>query len=401
MPRKTIVLTSFLSFFFCCALAIAKPTASNIRQAGMSAERLERIDSWLNGMVERREAAGFVTYIARKGITTHHKAFGTRGMSVVDPMPKNALFDIASMTKPVTAIATMLLVEEGRLTLATDISKFLPEYKKPLVRVKEGEPKPAKRGITVRNLLTHTSGVSDPRSRAEGFSFATLADHVADMANAPLEFAPGDKWLYGDSFDVLGALVEAVAEVPLDRFVQSRILAPLGMHDTHYWPPPEKNQRRAILVVRGKDDLLSRSRIPEGAAERASYIGGASGLYSSAENYGRFCQMLLNNGRYGNQRILSPRSVELIASNHVGDMHVGWDQSSLGFGLGFAVIKDTAENPGYYSPGSYFWGGSQGTLFWIDPKEQLVGVLMVQVRPGGSLKLRDTFSSLVYSAIVE
>ena len=366
---------------------------------GMSTERLTRIGTWLDEIVENGDAAGTVTLVARHGRVVHHLATGSRGMEVPDPMPLDALFDIASMTKPLTAVAALMLYEEGQITLEDSVSNHIPEFKKPIVLQESGDTTPAEREMSVRHLFTHTSGVRDRRGRAETYAFPTMDAYMADFAKLPLHAAPGSKWLYGDSLDVLGYLVERVSDRGLDEFLQDRVLDPLGMADTHYWPPAAKQGRRAVLVVNGKDDPARVSREPVEAGESKTFISGASGLHTTAADYWRFCQMLLNGGEFGGKRLLGPRTVSLISMNHLEEGTPY--RPGLGFGLGFAVVSDPAKAHLPYSAGSYYWGGSQGTVFWIDPAEHLVGILMVQVRPGGRLRLRQKFGALVYAAIID
>ena len=366
---------------------------------GMSSERLSRIGAWLDEIVENGQAAGVVTLVARYGRVVHYSATGTRGMEVSDPMPPNALFDIASMTKPLTATAALMLYEEGRITLDDSVSDHLPEFKQPMILRESGETTPAESKMTVRHLFTHTAGVRDPRGRAETYAFPTMDAYMSDFARLPLRAEPGSKWLYGDSLDVLGHLVERVTGQGLDEFLQDRLLNPLGMNDTHYWPPAAKQGRRAVLVVDGSDDPTRVSREPIEAGESKTFISGASGLHTTAADYWRFCQMLLNGGTFGGKRLLGPRTVSLISMNHLEEGTPY--RAGLDFGLGFAVVGDPAKARLPYSPGSYYWGGSQGTVFWIDPTEHLVGILMVQVRPAGRLQLRQKFGALVYAAIIE
>lgn len=376
-------------------LPIAKPES-----VGMSSEQLAQIGNWLDRVIQKKQAAGFVTLVARRGKVVHHEAHGTRGLDVKDPMPLDAIFDLASMTKPLTVAAALMLLEEGRYAVNDPISDYLPEFKNPKVQPESGSIVSADREITVHDLLTHTSGVSDPRSRAETFAFPTLADYMKDVARLPLRAQPGSTWIYGDSHDVLGYFVEKVSGVPLDRFISERILQPLGMSDTHYWPPAEKDNRRAVLVVDGKDDPDSTSRRPLAAAEAKTFIGGASGLYSTAADYWRFSQMLLDGGSSSGQRLLGPKTIAWMSQNHIGD-NSSYRSAGLRFGLGFAVVSDPGSLGYPYSKGSYFWGGSQGTVFWIDPAEELVGVLMVQVTPNGQLRLREKFAGIVYGAITD
>ncbi|MCC6540198.1 MAG: beta-lactamase family protein [Bryobacterales bacterium] len=369
-------------------LAMAQETARP-ESVGMNSAQLERLGAWLDGMAERKEAAGFVSLVARRGQVVWHKAHGARGLSNAAPMPVDALFDLASMTKPVTVAAALMLLEEGRFALNDPVERYLPEFARGA----------GKAPIRVRHLFSHTSGVHDTRSRAAKFEAATLAEGMRALAKMPLGSEPGSAWLYGDSHDVLGYLVEKVSGQPLDQFVQSRILGPLRMKDTAYWPPAAWDARRAVLVVNGKDDPESLSRVPPAAAKARSYIGGASGLYSTAADYWRFAQMLLDGGTAANggARLLGPRTIAYMAQNHIGDMP-SFTTPGTRFGLGLAVVTDPAAAGIPYSAGTYYWSGSQGTLFWIDPKEELIGVLMVQLTPS-TLRLRERFSAMVYAAI--
>jgi len=366
----------------------------------MSSERLTRIGTWLDGVVERGEAAGFVTIVARQGKVVHHEARGTRGLSVKDPMPIDGIFDMASMTKAITVTAALMLLEEGQFALEDPLSDYLPDFQGMRVQVGPEAFVPAESEITIRQLFTHTSGIADPRGRSEVYEFPTLKEYIADAAMLPLQAQPGTKWLYGDSHDVLGYLVEVVSGQPLGDYIQQKILGPLGMEDTHFWPPKSKDGRRAVLGVRGKDDLGSTSRRPLKAAEAATFIGGQSGIYSTAADYWRFCQMLLNGGELNGVRLLGPRTVDWINEDHMQGAG-GFDRPGHVFGLGFAVLVDPGEAGWFYSPGSYYWGGSQGTLFWIDPEEDLTAVLMVQATPSSHLRLREKFAAIVYGAILD
>ena len=376
------------------AIRVADPES-----VGMSSERLGRVETWLDGMVERKEAAGFVSLVARRGKVVHHRATGTRGMSVSEAMPLDALFDVASMTKPLTAVAALMLYEEGRISLSGPVAAHLPEFGDRQVAARRGKPVPARREMSVRHLFTHTSGVNDPRGRAETYAFPTMASYMKDFVQLPLQAEPGTRWIYGDSLDVLGFLVERVSGEGLDSFLQQRLLDPLGMADTHYWPPEAKQSRRAMLVVNGEDDPTRESREPPEAGQAKTFVSGASGLHTTAADYWRFCQMLLNGGEFRGTRLLGPRSVTLMSEDHLEEGTPY--RAGLGFGLGVAVVLDRARSGWPYSPGSYYWGGSQGTVFWIDPAEELVGVLMVQVRPARGLYLRERFAALVYSSIVD
>jgi len=263
---------------------------------GISAERLARIDEMLNAFVEREVVPGFVTLVARRGKIVHWKAHGKRAMGSDEPMPKDAIFDVASMTKLVTVVSGLMLYEDGRFRMHEPISNYLPEFSEPVVQVGPNENVPAAREISAHDLFTHTSGVDDPRTRAEMYNFPTLAEHMKVLAREPLKFEPGVRWLYGDSHDVLGYLVQVVSGQRLDRFWQEQIFDPLGMTDTYYWVPTELQDRRAVLLHEGENDPKMTSRYPAIAAERKTYYRGAGGLNMTAVDYWRLCQMLLNGG---------------------------------------------------------------------------------------------------------
>ncbi len=395
MQRNLLTLLLSVALAYPASLPEAKPEA-----VGMSSERLQRIGRWLNSIVERKEAAGFVALVARHGKVVHHQAYGTRGLDVADRMPVDALFDLASMTKPLTVAAGLTLLEEGRFTLNDPISKFLPEFAASRIETAPGTLAPVRRPIRVEHLFTHTSGVYSPWSRAELFNFGTLDAFTRKLAALPLRYEPGSTWLYGNSHDVLGYLVQQSSGMPLDRYIQERILTPLAMGDTHYWPPESKDRRRAVLVVDGKDDPTSISRVSAEAAKAKTYIGGGSGLYSTAADYWRFAQMLLNGGALDGHRVLGPRTIAWMAQDHLAADVKSFTIPGTRFGLGMAVVTDPGRSGLPYSKGTYYWSGSQGTIFWIDPAQDLIGVLMVQLSPS-KLKLREKFSALVYSSIVE
>ena len=397
MNHRRLILSVLVSFAIVHTASSADLPVAKPESAGMSSERLARIDTWLHGIVERKEAAGFVSLVARHGKVVHHKAIGKRGLDIAEPMPIDALFDLASMTKPITVVAALMLLEEGRYTLTDPITNFVPEYRSAKVETAPGTLTPVKRPIRVKDLFTHTSGVFDPWSRAEAMAFPTLAAYTQALSEKPLRYEPGSTWLYGASHHVLGYLVQQASGVPLDRFIQDKILTPLGMQDTQYWPAEDK--KRAILVVNGKDDPAGLSRVPPEAAKAKTFIGGASGLNGTAADYWRFSQMLLNGGTFNGHRLLGPRTIKWMAENHIENIP-SYTTPGHRFGLGLAVVTDAGSSNLPYSKGTYYWSGSQGTLFWIDPTEDLIGVLMVQLTPN-RLKLREKFSALVYSSIVE
>jgi len=372
-------------------------------EVGMSAQRLAQIDKVLSEYVERREVPGFVTLIARSGKIVHWEAHGRIGIDIVKPMSKNAIFDVASMTKPITAISVMILYEEGVLLLSDPISKFLPEFKSPLVQVNDNELIPVNREVTVYDLLTHTSGgIKGDFSRIEKFTYPTLSDYMNDLAQTALQFQPGDQWLYDDSYDVLGYLVEVISGQRLDEFWQERIFGPLGMLDTHYWLPSDKEVRRPILLYNGRSDPQRINRYPTLAAERKSTILGAGGLHTTVFDYWRFCQMLLNGGELDGVRLLSNKTIDWMTINHIGDLEMAnWVPQGSRYGFGFGIIADPGKSTQPISTGAYYWGGALGTRFLIDSEEELICIIMAQVRPYNQLGYIQKFQAVVYSSLVD
>jgi CubicO group peptidase (beta-lactamase class C family) len=351
------------------------------------------------------------------------------------PMRNDTIFRIASMTKPITAVALMMLYEEGKFLLSDPIAKYLPEFQNPQVLVANKEKGaeqpyklvPAKKPITIHHLLTHTAGltytfqgtayvsemykkagVSDGLSQTEG----TIGDMVAKLAKVPLCRQPGEGFDYGLSMDVVGRLIEVVSGMSLDAFFRERIFTPLGMKDTHFFLPEEKVGRLAALYKPTADNQLEKySDEPVGNALMRfsasyhykgpkTYFSGGAGLVSTAEDYWLFLQMLLNGGELNGVRLLSRKTVELMATNHIGDT-VMWDSPFDGyrFGLGFAVRTDLGAAWEIGSVGEFTWGGFFYTNFWVDPKEQLIGIMLVQLRPSNDVDLYKKFRVVTYQAI--
>jgi len=374
-----------------------EPKIARPESVGMSSERLARIRPVLGQYVERGEVPGFVTLIARHGKIVHYEAHGRRVIEDDEPMPRDAIFDLASMTKPITAIAALILYERGAISLTDPIHKFLPDFADTQVETDDGLV-PANRPIRIRDLFTHTSGIDEPWDRHEMAAFGTLANQMRETAKLPLKNHPGEAWRYGDSFNALSYLVEVVSGQRFDRFLQDELLTPLGMVDTHFWLPQAKEGRRAMVTKNGKSDLASRYSIER--ADEATYFRGASGLHATALDYWRFCQMLLNGGQFDRVRYLSPTTVDWIAHDHAVSADMPFPPN-LGFGLGFAVALDQGGASDPRGVGSFWWGGSQGTAFWIDPVTDLVAVLMVQTSPHRHLAFHEQFAALTYAAIVE
>lgn len=369
---------------------------------GMSSQRLTQIDEVLSGYVERHEVPGFVTLISRRGKIIHWKAHGKFGLGIEKPMLKDAIFGVASMTKPITALSAMILFEKGLFLMDEPISNYLPEFKSPLVQVSQSEIVPANREITVHDLLTHTSGIKSDLSLIEKFTYPTLSDYMNYLAQKPLQFHPGDQWLYGDSYDVLGFLVEIISGQRLDKFWHENIFEPLGMLDSYFWLPSEKVPRRAILLRDGKSDPKLTTRYPIEASEKKTFIGGTGGLQMTAIDYWRFCQMLLNGGEFNGVRLLSSKTIDWMTSNHISDLDMAsFVPQGSRHGLGFGIMSDPGRSTQPLSVGAYYWGGALGTRFLIDPEEKLICIIMAQVRPYKQLGYIQKFQAIVYSSLVD
>jgi len=386
------------------------PTAAP-ESVGMSSERLERLDATLQRYIDARMVAGTVSLVARNGKVVHLEAQGHRYLEGNEPMTTDAIFVIMSMTKPVVSTALMMLWEEGYFLLDDPISKYLPEYAdKQVVVASEGGTTraPAERPITFRHVLTHTAGVDPSRDdltepELELLSRrATLEETLVARAPLPLEFHPGDRWDYGSSTDLVALLVERISGERLDRFLQERIFNPLGMVDTHYNVPDSKVDRvAAVYSPTGPGRTIELLRPPE-PREPTSYFGGVAGLSSTAADYFRFAQMILNGGELEGIRLLSPSTVNLMISNHTGDKPIyirGRD--AYGFGLGFSMLTDPANSREGLTPGAFGWGGAWGTVFWIDPAEQTVMILLTQISSYAHFNIRQDFPGQVMQAITD
>ncbi len=385
---------------------------------GMSSDRLERLDSLILDYVERDKIAGAVDLVLRNGRAAHYESYGMMNRESGREMPRDAIMRIASMSKAVTTIAVMMLYEEGHFRLGDAVHEFLPEFEDPVVAVETGdgdsyETVPAEQPITIHHLLTHTSGLSygsGPAASAyeeanlSGWYLAgmdiTIGEVVDRLAELPLNSQPGEEWNYGYSTDVLGHLVEEVSGMPLDEFFNQRIFNPLGMDDTHFFLPEEKASRLAPVYGLTEDGTLELTE----STEETDYIhgprkcfSGGGGLLSTTADYGRLLQMLLNGGVLDGKRILSPKTVDLMRSNNTGEMYP-WDDT--GFGLGFWVVDDLGEYGEIGSIGSYGWGSAYYPIYWIDPKEKMIALIMTQLRPAGDLPLSSRFQTMVYQSIV-
>ncbi len=379
--------------------------------AGMSSLRLRRIHEAIQPHIDAGEISGAVTLVARRGRIVHFEAHGLMDIESRRPMEKDAIFRIASMSKPITGVAVMMMVEEGKLRLNDPVSRFLPEFKNPKVAISRGNPGdfytiPADRELTIRDLLTHTNGLmtggagtkASPPRPAPG---DTLATYVPRLGAVPLDFQPGTQWAYSGLAgpDTLSRIVELVSGQPYDEFLRTRIFEPVGMKDTFFYPPDDRRVRLVTLYRKSPNGLVKAEN--QDGFSLKTYFSGAGGLMSTAEDYLQFAQMLLNGGEWRGQRLLSPRTVDLMASNHVSDMFngkLGRPSHGMGYGLLVGIVEDGVAAGLRVSNGSFGWDGAYGTQTWIDPREKMVTIVMIQTQV---TSVQRDFENAVMQAIVD
>jgi CubicO group peptidase (beta-lactamase class C family) len=392
---------------------------------GMSSERLERLSNILHAYVEDDKLPGGVALVARHGKIAYLESFGHRDRAAGANMQDDDIFRIASQTKALISVGVMMLQEEGQLLIADPVGDYLPEFQETTVAVSNDaggyDVVPADRPVTIRDLLTHTSGVDygdgvakDRWEEAEitGWYFADrdepIRDTVSRIAALPFQSQPGERWVYGYSTDILGAVVEVVSGEPLDEFLRSRIFLPLGMTDTHFYLPESKLDRLVVVYSAKESGGLERTADGSGMVTQGDYVdgprksfSGGAGLLSTAEDYARFLQMMLNGGKLDGARILSRKSVQLMTINHIGQLFPMYAGDGTGFGLGFAVVKDVGERGIPGSVGEFSWGGAYHSTYWVDPEEELVVVYMAQLIPTGGVDDHGKLRTLIYQAIVD
>ena len=324
-------------------------------------------------------------------------------------MSDDSIFVIMSMTKPIVSVALMMLYEEGHFLLTDPISDWIPELadKKVIVSSEMGNYRiPARTGVTFRHVLSHTAGLDPDRnalSQEEQLLLPradTLEETILQRAPLPLDFQPGDSWQYGSSTDYVALLVERISGQSLRDFLQQRIFEPLQMHDTHYNVPRDKIHRvAAVYSPSGPDSTIELFRAPE--YRETNYFGGVAGLSSTVQDYWRFSQMLLNGGELNGVRLLSPKTINLMISNHSGDHEVYVRGPGYGFGLGFGILNDPGKARDPLTPGTFTWGGAWGTVFWIDPVEEMIGIMMTQITSYRHLSVRQELGVTAMQSIVE
>ena len=383
-------------------------------EIGLSSARLARLGAVMRGEIERGRVPGAVALIARRGRLGFFDSFGQRDAASGAPMRTDAIFRIYSMTKPITSVAAMMLWEEGRFLLSDPVAKYLPELSDLEVAVERGgeiERVPVERDLTIQDLLRHTSGLtyefrgSGPVHKmymsAKVYSRAqNSADQVATLGRLPLLHQPGTRWEYGRSTDVVGRLVEVLSGQSLGAFFEQHILAPLGMTDTAFHVPPRHHSRLAEAFAKDPDSGAAVQLLE--VRDPPNFESGGGGLTSTASDYARFLQMLLDGGTLDGRRLLSRKTIELMTADHLGPITGAPDLllPGHGFGLGFAVRLHAGIAPVPGSVGQYFWGGLAGTTFWVDPAEEMFALLLIQA-PGQRDYYRTLFRDLVYSAFAD
>jgi len=452
IAKKHSITGIFLSVLFILATPVAAKdlNSGDPKAQGVSQQRLDRITEHMNRAVSEGIMVGGLGMIARNGTIVYNETYGQSDREANKPMLEDAIFRIYSMSKPITTVALMMLYEEGRFFLNDPIARYIPEMANLQLAVstadgetkmvsdgtnsrtigagdksKLGETRKPGRQPTIRDLMRHTAGLTygffgntevDQLYRKAGLmGNQTLQQFVTDLGQLPLQYEPGTKWHYSVSVDVQGRLVEAISGMSFGEFLQQRMFTPLGMNDTSFTIPKNKVDRlaqiyspkgsaagaAAFLTANTSTELEVGSKaIDMGYQEGAKFEGGGGGMLSTAKDYMIFSQMMLNGGELNGVRILSPKTVELMTTNHLGDMPMGFGRNGVGFGLGFAVALDQGQIGEQGSVGEYNWGGAAGTRFWIDPQEKLIGIFMVQSLPHKT-RLGSEFKNLVYQAIVE
>jgi CubicO group peptidase (beta-lactamase class C family) len=407
----SLLLASVVGSVGAADLGTARPEA-----VGMSSQRLNRLTTEMKAIAERGDVPGVVTMVARKGKVVHFEATGKRELEGGTPMQKDSIFRIYSMTKPITGVAMMILFEQGKWQLNDPVSKHIPEFAD--LKVAKVDPAngavttvPSNHPMTMRELMSHSGGLT------YGFFGGTAVDKqyvdnkvfdqaqpmktfIERLGKTPLLFQPGERWHYSVSVDVQGYLVEKLSGQTFPEFLQQHVFGPLKMVDTAFYVPESKMNRLAEFYFRGKDGKTVKHPGVADYSKPPVFPSGGGGLVSTASDYLRFCQMLLNGGTLDGQRILSPLTVKLMRTNMLPESARTMGPGT-GFGLDFAVVDDPAAGGGYGGEGTYFWGGYAGTWFWIDPVYELIVIGMIQERGDDLPDFRAVSRSLTYQSIVE
>lgn len=422
--RSSALVGSMVFAFVAGPLSAASIQDVKPEDIGLSSARLQRIHEAVQRHIDAHDISGAVTVVARNGRLAYLEAHGLMDIDTKKGMSKDTLFWIASMTKPITGTAVLMLMEEGKIRLTDPVSKFIPEFRGMKVAVMQERPGgqavpsagpgtgplfytvPSTREITIQDLLSHVSGLvsGGAASAAELAKVArkpgeTLADYIPRLGSTPLDFQPGSRWSYspGAGFETLGRIVEVVSGQTFDQFLRQRIFDPLRMKDITFHPAKEQLSRVTTMYHRANNEL---SKVDTSARmNNTSYLSGAGGLMTDAEDYLQFGEMLANGGQLNGTRLLSPKTVELMSSIFAPDTLPGRPKGR-GFGLSVQVISDAVAANTRISNGSYGWDGAFGTHFWVDPKEKIVGILMIQT-DNPNRELNGDFENAVMQAIIE
>lgn len=390
-------------------------------EAGFSSDRLLTLSNTLEEYVDQNRLSGGVALVLRDGKAIFFDAFGKNDVEANTPMENDAIFRIASQTKATVSVAIMMLQEQGKLLLSDHLGKYMPEFRRTTV-AEENENGgydvvEARRSITIRDLLTHTSGVgygggvaSDKWQEAgiQGWYFADrdepIRETVRRMADLPFDHHPGEGYNYGYSTDILGALVEVISGETLEAYLIKNLFEPLGMQDTHFYLPESKTDRLAVVYSSTRESSLERAPELNGSVGQGHYVqgprksfSGGAGLLSTAKDYGRFLQMLLNGGELDGQRILSPTTVTLMTVNHIGDIPF---RDGTGMGLGFSVVEELGARGIPGAVGEFGWGGAYHSTYWVDPANELVVVFFTQLIPARGSDIHGKLRTLIYQAMV-
>ena len=424
MNKQRLLFLHLLSFFFLQFILTGQELIPTLPEnVGISSERINNLNSVLQNYVDDNSISGAVALVARKNKIVFFDAVGKSDIEKNKVMEKDAIFRIASQSKAIISVGVMILQEQGRLLISDELGEYIPEFKKTNVEElnKEGgyEIVDAKRPITIRDLLTHTSGIGYgyglskdlwEEAKIQGWYFADrnepILETVKRIASLPFEAHPGEKFVYGYNTDILGAVIEVISGQSLETFLQNRILTPLGMNDTHFYLPKSKVSRLATVYSSGDYGIVKApvdgTMVSQGAyvkGPRKSFSGGA-GFLSTALDYAKFLQMMLNGGKFDGKRIISRKSIELMTTDHLDQATFEWTKGT-GFGLGFSVLTNLGLRGEYGTLGEYGWGGAYHSSYWVDPKEELLVVYLTQLIPAKKINDHGKLRAQVYQSLVD
>lgn len=424
MNKQRLQFLHFLSFFFLQFILTGQELTPTLPEnVGVSSERINNLNSVLQNYVDDNSISGAVALVARKNKIVFFDAVGKSDIEKNKFMEKDAIFRIASQSKAIISVGVMILQEQGRLLISDELGDYIPEFKKTNVEEfnKEGDYEivDAKRPITIRDLLTHTSGIGYgyglskdlwEKAKIQGWYFADrnepILETVKRIASLPFEAHPGEKFVYGYNTDILGAVIEVISGQSLETFLQNRILTPLGMNDTHFYLPKSKVSRLATVYSSGDYGIVKApvdgTMVSQGAyvkGPRKSFSGGA-GFLSTALDYAKFLQMMLNGGKFDGKRIISRKSIELMTTDHLDQATFEWTKGT-GFGLGFSVLTNLGLRGEYGTLGEYGWGGAYHSTYWVDPKEELLVVYLTQLIPAKKINDHGKLRTQVYQSLVD